>query len=274
MPAHLLTPRRLLLVFGLLLIGAFALAACGGDDDDGDSASAGSAPAATQPSGVTISQADADRIVLASLLEVSDLPDGDWEIEEAAVPIGADDGADDGTDNPFFAPASCDTLRNLGSAFGGGDGDDDDPLAARERDFQRQDGLDLVQVGSEVSVYATSRDFSAGELFLRNALLNSDSVQQCFSDGFAALFNDPEAPPIELGNFELLEVDAPVDDSFAFGILLEATLAGFAFNIDMTLVQIARGNVIGELQIMQVNDGSLAMPALARALAARMEDAQ
>jgi hypothetical protein len=210
--------------------------------------------------------------VLEALLDLADLPDGDWEIDEAAVPIGEDDP----DDNPLFAAESCDTLRNLSNAFGGGDDDDDDddPLAAREREFQQQSGLDLVQVGSEVSAYATARDFGAGELFLRNGQLNSDSVQQCFSDGSAVLFDNPEAPPIEIGNFEIVDVEAPVDDSFAFGIRLESTLAGFAFNLDMTLVQIARGNAIGELQILRANDGEIAVGPLAQALAKRMEDAQ
>ena len=266
-------PRRLLLVLGLLLIGAFALAACGGgddDDDDSSSSAASSAPAAAQSDGgTTISQADADRIVRAALLDVSDLPDGDWEIEEAAVPIGEDDDDDEG----LFAVESCETLRNLGNAFGGDD-DDDEPLAAREREFEQQDGLDLVQVGSEVSAYATSRDFSAGERFLQEALLRSDSFQQCFRDGFTALFEDPEAPPMDISDVEFVEVDAPVDDSFAFGIRLKATLLGFPFDIDMTLVQIARGNLIGELQVMQVNDGEIAMQPLAEALARRMQDAQ
>lgn len=263
-------PRRLLLVLGLLLIGAFALAACGGDDDDADdSSSSGSAPA--QPADAApISQATADRIVRAALLDISDLPSGDWQIEETAVAIGEDDDDDEG----LFAVESCETLRNLGNAFGGDDDDDDEPLAAREREFQQQDGLDLVQVGSEVSAYATNRDFSAGERFLQEALLGSDSVQQCFRDGFAALFDDPDAPPIDISNFEFVEVDAPVDDSFAFGIRLEATLLGFPFDIDMTLVQIARGNLIGELQVMQVNDGEITMKPLAEALARRMQDAQ
>lgn len=249
---------RLLLLPALLLVGAIALAACGGGDDDSSAQAV----------------ADADAIARASLLELSDLPAGDWEVEE-----GSDSGSssdDDDDDSDFLASESCRDLRRLAESFS--DGDDNESLVERERDFQQSEGLEFLQVGSEVKVYADDLDVSAGRLAAQELLTQSTVLEQCFADAMEQSLGgaDPDGPSIDLTGVELLDVDAVVEDSVAFGVLITVEIAGLPVEFELQMHQIARGRALGTLQLIQANSTLLSqsLPEVAATFASRMETAQ
>ena len=256
MPPTLLKSRSLLLL-PLLLLGALALAACGGDDG----------PSAAE------SLADAETIAAAGLLQLADLPDGDWEVEEDT---DSGSSSDDDDDSDFLASESCRDLRALAEAFS--EGDDNDSLVERERDFQQSGGLEFLQVGSEVGVYEGDLDVSAGRLAAQELLTQSTVLEQCFADAMESSLGgaDPDGPSISLTSVELVDAEALLADSVAFGVLISIEISGLPFEFELQMHQIPRGRVLGTLQLIQANSSVLseALPDIARAFESRLLAAQ
>ena len=255
MPRHLPKSRSLLLL-PLLLLGALALAACGGDDG----------PSAAE------SLANAETIAASALLQLSDLPDGDWEVEE-----DSDSGSSaDDDDSDFLASESCRDLRALAESFS--EGDDNDSLVEREREFQQSEGLEFLQVGSEVEVYESDLDVSAGRLAAQELLTQSTVLEQCFADAMETSLGgaDPDGPSISLTSVELVDAEAILADSVAFGVLISIEISGLPFEFELQMHQIPRGRVLGTLQLIQANSTVLseALPDIARAFESRLLAAQ
>lgn len=233
----------------LLLVAAIALAACGGGDDD----------------------AGAARIAEFALLQLDELPGDGWV-------QGPDEERDDDEDAVgLLAAPACRSLRTVAETFGA---DGADPQAKRSRGFQRAVGLDFVQLGTEVSVYADPVDFAAGEAAARRLLTDSGVVEDCFREGIQLAFAQPDAPPVTLKSVEIIDIVPVIEDSFAFavGIETEASTEGLTIPLRITFQvhEIVRGRLVGQLEVEQVNTDDLnaELPALARAFAARLLVAQ
>ena len=238
--------RRPLLAL-LLLAAALALAACGGGDDDAG--------------------ADAARIAEFALLQLDELPGDGWL-------QGPDEEQDDGGDAAgLLAAPACSSLRLLAETFGA---DDAEPQAERSREFQRAGGLDFVQLGAEVSVYADPVDFSAGEAAARRLLTDSGVVEDCFREGLQLAFAQPDAPPVTLESLEIIDIAPLIEDSFAFGVAIEAQASAEGLTVPLRFTFQVHEIVRGQLEVVQGNTDDLdaELPALARAFAARLLVAQ
>ena len=241
---------RYFAVWGGVMLIALLVAACSGSSGDEDI-----------PGG----------IVRDALLEVSDLPDDDWDVSDIAVPLDAGNASD--AASALVVSAPCMNIRQAIETGSAAKSDrDESPVAAGEREFRGGGGLDLVVVSSTVRVYETARGADADLDELRDAW-RAPEGQQCLQDAFAS-FASPADSGTELEAIEAVDFEPPVSGSFAFGARISALIAGAPNSIRITTVLIARGNAVGGVQIFEVNDSEVDMRVLAEVAARKLEQAQ
>ena len=246
--------RRLIFLSSLLLIGAFALAACGGGDDDFP---------------------DPDIVAGDALLQLSDLPAGDWDVEDSSDADDGDSDGDSGAD--FLASESCREVSALTDALVG-DRESNETVAQREREFGRSEGFEFLQIGSEVEVHERDVDVAAGLAAAEALLAQAVTLEQCFAETMEQALSSggPEGISIEFTGVELIDVEPLIPQSFGLGVVIGVEIAGLPLDFELQIHGIPRGRVTGTLQLIQAGSTviSEAAPEIARAFEARILSAQ
>ena len=172
--------RKTLPILCLTLL-AFALAACGGDDDGG----------ASQAVEIFFAPENADALAHASLPAVADLPGAGWEVT-AQDDFGDDD--EDGFDFEAFAATepSCSqlsALANVGGIFGSDE--DELPAGRAQIEFENGQSEGLIPNGIEVEVEIEETVSEVeGAWKLIKDLFESDETQACMLAVFNTSFSE------------------------------------------------------------------------------------
>jgi hypothetical protein len=226
--------RKTLPLLCLTLL-AFALAACGGDDDGG----------AAQAVEIFFAPDKADASAHAALPDVADLPGEGWTVVARDDFSEGDD--EDDLDFEAFAAGepSCAAMNNLAefaSVFG--DDEDDPPAGHAQIEFERS--LDDTFVPSSIEVDVEIQSSVAdveGVWQLVKGILESGDMQNCF----IALFNDQFKDLTEESGFKIEVTSTQATStpprggsSMAFNINME--LDDFVADIEMQMYLWPYGN--------------------------------
>jgi hypothetical protein len=230
------------------------LAACGGDEGS-----------------TTLTEAEAQTVADAGLLQLDDLPTGEWEQENDLASIGellpADTDLGSDIDVPEVCQAFADAMSDLPATLG-----DVEPIATSGRSFSIiGETLSAQVISSTVLVFAESEDASAASGALQ-AAFDTDAIEACL---LSALGPISEAG-IEVDEFRVDRPDYALDDSTGLRISVDAVAFILPIELGVDLHIFDRGNALAMYLALELNADDLEAfhGGLLETFAGRVEAAQ
>lgn len=234
--------RHRLLAMCALLSGLTLLAACTGGDDDG-----GGGPLTADQAAV---------IAAGALLEVGDLPDGDWEQADGQFSLQSllPDGGGGGAFDLSLLPSECESFENaigdLPALLG-----DATPLETRGRSFTMAGQLlNFQAVSSSVVVFEEPEGAREAMALLEEAF-SADSLESCI---LAAKLGTGGNSDILISEFSLSTPSYALDDSTALTATIDAVAVILPVNLAVDLHAFRRGNVLALYVGLELNSADLA----------------
>ena len=246
--------RRRSLVGTLVVLSIGLSAACSGGDDGGP-----------------LTAADAESIATAALLERADLPEADWEQQEAQagldglVPGGAGDIDLD------ILPDACQVLEDAISDLPGLLGDSA-PLATQSRSFSSTGTLlNLDAVSATVAVFEETADAEAAAAIVEDAFA-VDSLEACVQ----AAIGPAGDGGLQIVEFSFRTPGYALADSTALTATIGATALILPIGLSLDVHAFQRDNVLALYVAVAVNSDQLEgeHADLLATFANRIEDAQ
>jgi len=230
--------RHRLFAVGALLSGLALLAACGGGDDDGG----------------PLTAAEAAEIAAGALLEVGDLPDGDWEQADGQFSLQSllPDGG--GAVDLSLLPSECESFENaigdLPALLG-----DATPLETRGRSFTIAGQLlNFQAVSSSVVVFEEPEGAREAMALLEEAF-SADSLESCI---LSAKLGTGGNSDIRISEFSLSTPSYALDDSTALTATIDAVAVILPVNLAVDLHAFQRGNALALYMGLELNSADLA----------------
>lgn len=246
--------RHQLTAAALAAVGLVLVAACSGGDDDGP-----------------LSAAEAGSIATAALLERSDLPEADWDQQEAQagldglVPGGAGDIDLD------ILPEACQLLEDAMSDLPGLLGDSA-PLSTQSRTFSAAGQLlNLDAVSATVAVFEKPADAEAAAAIVEDAFA-IDNLEACVQQAIVPAGDDG----LQIVEFSFTTPSYALEDSTALTVEIGAIALILPVNVSLDVHAFQRDNVLALYVAVAVNSDQLEdeHAALLTTFANRIEAAQ
>ena len=248
--------RHRLVAAGALVAALAFLAACSGGDDAGP-----------------LTAAQADTIADEALLAIGDLPEGDWEQDDAQTGLAGLVPNTGGVDVDFdLLPEACqvleDAIGNLPALLG-----DTTPLATSSRSFTAAGQLLNLQAVSTSVVVFEEADGARQAAALLEDSFSPDSLEGCIQASVAPI---GDGAGIQIVDFSLSTPIYALDDSTALTATIDAIALIIPINISVDLHAFQRDNVLALYVGLEVNSSALAgeHAALLATFANRIAEAQ
>lgn len=226
--------RHQLIAVGLATVGLLLVAACSSDD-------AG-----------PLAAAEAESIADAALLERSDLPEADWEQQDAQagleglVPGGAGDIDLD------ILPEACQVLEDVISDLPGLLGDSA-PLATQSRTFSAVGQLlNLDAVSTTVAVFEQPVDAEAAATIVEDAFA-LDNLEACVQQAIVPAGDDG----LQIVEFSFTTPSYALEDSTALTVNIGAIALILPVNVSLDVHSFQRDNVLALYVAVAVNSDQL-----------------